>query len=584
MEFFHFFKQIDVKIAMLLMMLCGFLCGRYISKSEEKYIKYQNTHPAIIAGIIAIKSCIMIWAALSIFTVNTRFFSNMSDDLQEISISYFSILSILSFVYFYTHSFVYAKYGKEINKDEHLKYEKIIFACTRFAIFFTSLFVIAYATRYLDCDYTDTVNNISVISIYCYILYEIFRIRTSIASALNSELGIINDSFENFIKIINDNFVIILISMVAVVLFINIIENQSVVSIPHFTIIKTQLSVSILQLIACFSMKYTNKYVYIFNKKGISAKLNADYKRYLLFFCKLVISIIYCFILYIIICEIFKQNPFWKQHGNTEIIVWDILIVLISFLFYKIFHLHAEYKIEHAILKNTTNAKRLKTFMPLIIFIVKATLSCVLATVGLGLIGINIFALIASFGVFGSTLLIVSKDTLNSFLSGVISLLEEHANVGDCVSVCNITGIIEKISLRGIFIRQTSGALTFVPHTDIKIFTNLSLDYKLQIFDIVVNPTDNLEKIKQIILSVANDIKSIEEFRGMFLGDLQIFGIKKFDENGVKIVFGVKTLPDNICKFEFAFFTKLKDEFDKNAISIQFGTPVYNTVFLQNKN
>ncbi len=70
------------------------------------------------------------------------------------------------------------------------------------------------------------------------------------------------------------------------------------------------------------------------------------------------------------------------------------------------------------------------------------------AVCGLGTLGVDVTALVASLGLTGFALGFALKDVISNALSGVLLLLYEPFEVGDHVKVSSFAGVVVKTSLR----------------------------------------------------------------------------------------------------------------------------------------
>lgn len=89
-------------------------------------------------------------------------------------------------------------------------------------------------------------------------------------------------------------------------------------------------------------------------------------------------------------------------------------------------------------------------------------------------------SLFAGLGVGALAIGFAFQDIFENFLAGVLIMLREKMQIGDSIECQNITGKVEKITLRETHIRQFSGELTIVPNSQlfknpVKILTDQSL-------------------------------------------------------------------------------------------------------------
>ncbi|MCH9809510.1 MAG: mechanosensitive ion channel [Alphaproteobacteria bacterium] len=71
---------------------------------------------------------------------------------------------------------------------------------------------------------------------------------------------------------------------------------------------------------------------------------------------------------------------------------------------------------------------------------------------------------LAGIGIGSLAIGLAFKDIFENFLAGLLILLREPMRLGDYVECQDVSGTVEKISLRDTYLRGTDGALTMVPN------------------------------------------------------------------------------------------------------------------------
>jgi small-conductance mechanosensitive channel len=106
--------------------------------------------------------------------------------------------------------------------------------------------------------------------------------------------------------------------------------------------------------------------------------------------------------------------------------------------------------------------------------------------------GLTPASLVAGLGVGAVAIGFAFQDILENFLAGVLIMLRDKMQIGDLVEANNITGRVEKITLRETHIRQLSNELTILPNS--MMFKNP-----------VKIVTDTPVRRTEIVVKVAND-------------------------------------------------------------------------------
>ncbi len=92
----------------------------------------------------------------------------------------------------------------------------------------------------------------------------------------------------------------------------------------------------------------------------------------------------------------------------------------------------------------------------------------------LGLLGINLTPLLASATIIGATLGFGAQQIVRDYFSGILMTMEDQYNVGDSVTIGDVTGVIEEVTMRLTRFRGVDGTMFVIPNGDIRLIGNLS--------------------------------------------------------------------------------------------------------------
>lgn len=87
--------------------------------------------------------------------------------------------------------------------------------------------------------------------------------------------------------------------------------------------------------------------------------------------------------------------------------------------------------------------------------------------VALGVLGVDLTALVASLGLVGVTLGFALRDVLANSVSGVMLLVQRPFTVGDSISVSGQEGVVEDVRVRDTVLRTSDGRVAYIPNTTV---------------------------------------------------------------------------------------------------------------------
>ncbi|WP_299758741.1 mechanosensitive ion channel [uncultured Pontibacter sp.] len=181
-----------------------------------------------------------------------------------------------------------------------------------------------------------------------------------------------------------------------------------------------------------------------------------------------------------------------------------------------------------------------------------------------------VISLLAGVGIIGLALGFAFQDIAANFISGVIIAVQKPFGVGDMIETNDYFGNIERITLRTIDIRQTTGELVRLPNKMVfeNPLTNFSIYGTRRIdLEVGVSYAEDLEQVQQVVIEALQDVKNRVKTRDievMFdaFGDSSINFKARFWVSYSRQVDYVSAKSDAIIK--------IKKAFDANDILIPF--------------
>lgn len=244
------------------------------------------------------------------------------------------------------------------------------------------------------------------------------------------------------------------------------------------------------------------------------------------------------------------------------------LQILIIFVIFKISNFTIKKIFKKIIFraKNVDTEKQLLTLRSVII----SAVDIIIVLIGLFHIliklGIDVRPLIATAGVVGVAIGFGAKRLVEDILTGISLFLDGQIRVGDVVKIQQITGTVEKMSIKMVTLRDIDGTKHFIRNSMIDIVSNYTRDYSYAIFEIPIKYEENITKVIEIIKKLGVDFKNSTEYKNIIMGDLEIFGLDKFADNAIILKFRIKTLPAEQWQAHRAFNLLIKEKFDEQHI------------------
>lgn len=183
---------------------------------------------------------------------------------------------------------------------------------------------------------------------------------------------------------------------------------------------------------------------------------------------------------------------------------------------------------------------------------------------------IDIAPILASAGIVGLAIGFGAQEFVRDFISGFFMLIENQIREGDVAVINGTAGLVEKIALRTITLRDFSGTVHIFQSGKINTLSNRTKDWSAAAFDIGVAYKEDTEQVKAVMTEVGETLRQDAAFAQEILEPLEIMGVDRFEDSAVVIKARIKTKPGAQWRVGRAFNEQLKKRFDAVGIEIPF--------------
>ncbi len=221
-------------------------------------------------------------------------------------------------------------------------------------------------------------------------------------------------------------------------------------------------------------------------------------------------------------------------------------------------------------LKKTEIEKRINTLMGIIKRIGRLVIWIIFSMIILRQIGIDIAPILAGAGIIGLAIGFGAQELVRDFISGFFILLEDQVRRGDVASINGITGLVEKIELRTIIMRDFAGAVHVFQNGKINSISNLTKEWSAIVLDIGVAYKEDVDTVMRIMKEVGEDLQNDENFKDKLVEPVDVLGLNEFADSALVIKVRIRTVPLSQWLVGREYRRRLKYAFDKNRIEIPF--------------
>jgi moderate conductance mechanosensitive channel len=192
-------------------------------------------------------------------------------------------------------------------------------------------------------------------------------------------------------------------------------------------------------------------------------------------------------------------------------------------------------------------------------------------------LGLDIGPLLASAGVLGLAIGFGAQKLVQDVITGIFIQLENAMNVGDVVTAGPTTGVVEKLTIRSVSLRDLNGIYHLIPFSSVDAVSNFTRDFSNYVLDMGIAYREDIEDAKAALFDAFDELRQDPEQAPNISGDLEWFGLDRFGDSAIIVRARIKTLPGKQWGVGRAFNGIVKRIFDERGIEIPFP---HTTVYL----
>ncbi|MBN2481533.1 MAG: mechanosensitive ion channel family protein [Bacteroidales bacterium] len=215
-------------------------------------------------------------------------------------------------------------------------------------------------------------------------------------------------------------------------------------------------------------------------------------------------------------------------------------------------------------------AKRINTLMGIVRGLIRIVVWTMYIMIVLKKFNIDIGPILASAGIIGLAVGFGAQELVRDFISGFYMLLENHIRTGDVAVINGTGGLVEKIALRTVTLRDFSGVVHVFQNGKISSLSNMTKEWSAMVFDVGVAYKEDTETVMNVMKQVGDELQSDPEFGEHIIEPIEVFGLDSFGDSAIIIKARFKTRPIQQWAVGREYRKRLKKAFDERNIEIPF--------------
>jgi small-conductance mechanosensitive channel len=213
-----------------------------------------------------------------------------------------------------------------------------------------------------------------------------------------------------------------------------------------------------------------------------------------------------------------------------------------------------------------TGQSRISTILPILRMTLQATIITITVLLALSQLGVNIAPLLAGAGVLGLAIGFGAQTLVKDIVSGVFFLLDDAFRIGEFITVGTTNGVVSKISIRSLQLRQDTGQLHIVPYGSMSQLTNNSRDWVTMKLRFTVPFDTDQEQVRKIFKKIGQEMMEVPALAEVLINPFKSQGAADVTDIGIVIRGKFTTVPGGQFVIRKEAYTRVQKAFEAAGI------------------
>jgi moderate conductance mechanosensitive channel len=203
----------------------------------------------------------------------------------------------------------------------------------------------------------------------------------------------------------------------------------------------------------------------------------------------------------------------------------------------------------------------------------RTALMLVMVVVGIMIlteVGVNVAPLIAGLGLVGLAVGFGAQSLVKDMINGIFILVDNQYSKGDVVTLAGMVGVVEDINLRRTVLRDLDGTVHFIPHSNVEVASNWTMEYSRINLDVGVAYESDLDHVIEVINRVGKELAEDPMYASKFKTPPHVLRVDNFGDSSIDIKLTGDTVPLEQWALMGELRLRLKRAFDEEGIVIPY--------------
>ena len=156
---------------------------------------------------------------------------------------------------------------------------------------------------------------------------------------------------------------------------------------------------------------------------------------------------------------------------------------------------------------------------------------------------IDITVVLGGFSVVGLAVSFGAQSLVKDYFAGFFILFENQFVVGDSIEAAGKSGVVERLTLRTVRLRDIEGTVHIIPNGQITTLSNKTRGWSRAVVDIGVSYDNDIDRAIAVLAEEAQALYMDPRWSERFDAPPEMLGVESFTDNGVTIRLLLRTKP-----------------------------------------
>ncbi len=182
-------------------------------------------------------------------------------------------------------------------------------------------------------------------------------------------------------------------------------------------------------------------------------------------------------------------------------------------------------------------------------------------------VGANITVLMGGVAVVGLAVAFGAQNLIKDYFYGFVMLLENQYMLNDSVKIGDVSGQVERITLRMTVLRDSNGVVHFIPNGTINSVSNETHGWSRAVVEVAVGYGEDIDRVTKVLQEIATSVAKDPQFAPLMLEPPSDPSIDTMGESAITLKFSVKTASNRQGPVKQELLRRIRRKF--TALGIQ---------------